>query len=163
MLTIIVPVSEPRVYAIESAEWAAAGDALRAIRRRVFVEEQNVPEELEWDDEDASSRHVIAVAGGGVPVGTGRLLRDGHIGRMAVLKNWRGMGVGSALMHCLLRLAGEAGHRVVRLHAQIHAVGFYEKHGFVAEGEEFMEAGIPHVVMTRSMGRVMGDGWLARG
>jgi predicted GNAT family N-acyltransferase len=158
MLTIIVPVSEPRAYAIEPAEWAAAGEALRAVRRRVFVEEQKVPEELEWDDEDASSRHVMAVAAGGMPVGTGRLLRDGHIGRMAVLKEWRGRGVGSALMHCLLRLAGEAGHAVVRLHAQIHAVGFYEKHGFVAEGEEFMEAGIPHVVMTRSMARVMGDG-----
>ena len=157
MLTILGFVSEPGAYAVEAVEWAAAGAALRVVRRRVFVEEQNVPEELEWDDEDAIRRHAVAIARG-IPVGTGRLLRDGHIGRMAVLKEWRCRGVGSALMRCLLRLAGDAGHGVVRLHAQTHAVGFYEKHGFVAEGDEFMEAGIPHVVMTRSMGRVMGDG-----
>ena len=149
MLSIIGTVSEPHACTIVTAGWNAAGERLRAVRRRVFVEEQNVPEALEWDDEDASSRHVMAVAPDGAAVGTGRLLRDGHIGRMAVLKEWRGRGVGSALLDHLLRLARVTGHEAVRLHAQTHAVGFYERHGFVPEGGEFMEAGIPHVVMVR--------------
>ena len=124
--------------------------SLRTVRWKVFVEEQHVPEDLEWDDEDERSDHVMAVARDGAPIGTGRLLRDGHIGRMAVLKEWRGQGVGSALMIHLLRLARESGHEVVRLHAQTHAAGFYAKHGFAADGGEFMEAGIPHVVMSRA-------------
>jgi predicted GNAT family N-acyltransferase len=151
MLSIIGPVSEPPAYRIETAEWTGAGDALRAVRRRVFVEEQNVPEELEWDGEDARSRHVVALAGDGTPVGTGRLLRDGHIGRMAVLREWRGRGVGSAILARLLRLAAEAGHPLARLHAQTHAVRFYEKQGFAVQGGEFMEAGIPHVLMVRKL------------
>ncbi|MBI2295265.1 MAG: GNAT family N-acetyltransferase [Betaproteobacteria bacterium] len=87
---------------------------------------------------------------GATPVGTGRLLRDGRIGRMAVLKEWRGKGAGSALMDHLIGLARKMGFDEVRLHAQTHAAGFYAKHGFTAEGEEFMEAGIPHVAMSRT-------------
>ena len=143
-------------YAVKEAQWAEHKGALRAVRRKVFVEEQHVPEELEWDDEDEPSRHVIAVAAGGTPIGTGRLLRDGHIGRMAVLKEWRGQGVGSALMKELLFIARAAGHRRVLLHAQTHASGFYARHGFVAEGGEFMEAGIPHVVMALSLPPLQG-------
>lgn len=132
-------------------EWGAARELLRAVRRRVFVEEQHVPEALEWDGEDATSGHVLAISSEGHPIGTGRLLGDGHIGRMAVLSEWRRHGVGSALMRSLLRLAAENGHKVVRLNAQTHAVGFYRKHGFEVEGGEFMEAGIPHVAMVRDL------------
>jgi predicted GNAT family N-acyltransferase len=142
--------SEASSYTIQTVDWISRKDALRAVRWKVFVEEQRVPEDLEWDDEDERSDHVMAVAADGTPIGTGRLLRDGHIGRMAVLREWRGRGVGSGLMTHLLRLAGKAGHETTRLHAQTHAVPFYLKHGFVAEGDEFVEAGIPHVVMTRS-------------
>src|SRR5687767_4555759 len=110
-------------YSVTQVDWAAARESLRAVRYKVFVEEQRVPEELEWDGEDALSAHALAAADGS-PIGTGRLLRDGHIGRMAVLEAWRGRGVGSALLTLLLRMAGESGHPIVRLHAQTHAQGF---------------------------------------
>jgi len=145
------PMTRKAQFTVRHVAWAASRDDLHAIRRKVFIEEQQVPEELEWDDEDALSCHVLAVAENGMPIGTGRLLRDGHIGRMAVLKEWRRKGVGGALMSHLLRLARASRHEVVRLHAQTHAAGFYAKHGFVAEGGEFMEAGIPHVVMSRTL------------
>lgn len=144
-------------FAVREVDWGAAREPLRAVRRAVFIEEQHVPEDLEWDDDDGLSRHVVAVAVDGTAVGTGRLLRDGHIGRMAVLKPWRGRGVGRAMMEYLMQLAGEAGHDAVVLHAQTHAIGFYARHGFIVKGDEFMEAGIPHVVMTRSLARGTGD------
>lgn len=134
-------------YTVAAVDWNANERALRAIRTKVFVEEQTVPEALEWDDFDGSASHVMAVAADGTPIGTGRLLRDGHIGRMAVLEEWRGRGVGSALLELLLVIARRLGFDEVRLHAQTHAIGFYARRGFKVEGEEFMEAGIPHVVM----------------
>lgn len=134
-------------WVVRRADWHANRAELQAIRRAVFVREQNVPEDLEWDEEDARCRHVLAYAPKGEAVGTGRLLPDGHIGRMAVLKPWRNQGVGSALLVTLLELAREQGFECVRLHAQRHAVGFYRKHGFTAMGDEFMEAGIPHYMM----------------
>ena len=143
--------TEQPAYSVREVRWDEGRAELRAVRWKVFVEEQRVPEALEWDEEDEPSRHVVAVAANGTPIGTGRLLRDGHIGRMAVLKEWRNQGVGRALMELLLRMARESGHTAVRLHAQTHAAGFYARHGFVAEGDEFMEAGIPHVVMVLSL------------
>jgi predicted GNAT family N-acyltransferase len=136
---------------VQAVDWKAHREALHAIRRTVFIAEQNVPEELEWDEIDAHCRHVMALAPGGAPIGTGRLLPDGHIGRMAVLKEWRGRGVGSAILDTLLALARRAGFETVRLHAQTYAVGFYAKHGFTAIGEEFMEAGIPHREMAMKL------------
>src|SRR5262249_2480609 len=127
-------------YIIREVDWATGRDALGTVRFKVFVDEQGVPANEEWDAAEASSRAVIAVGAEDPPIGTGRLLRDGHIGRMAVLKEWRGRGVGRALMARLLLLAREMRHDVVRLHAQTHALKFYEKLGFAAEGEEFMEA-----------------------
>jgi len=112
-----------------------------------------VPEELEWDEIDARCRHVLAFLPDGEAIGTGRLLPDGHIGRMAVLKAWRGRGAGSAILTLLLRLARQAGFDVARLHAQTHAVGFYAKYGFTVTGDEFMEAGIPHRAMTLRLKR----------
>jgi len=96
---------------------------------------------------DVACQHVLASADDGAPIGTGRLLPDGRIGRMAVLKVWRGCGIGGALLRELLELAREQGHMEARLHAQTHALEFYRKHGFTPVGDEFMEAGIPHYEM----------------
>jgi predicted GNAT family N-acyltransferase len=133
-------------FSVAAVPWAERAADLQAIRREVFVVEQHVPEEEEWDDKDAACRHVLATVNG-APIGTGRLLPDGHVGRMAVLKAWRGRGVGRAMLSLLLALAREAGFKAVVLHAQTHALNFYIKQGFSAEGPEFMEAGIPHRLM----------------
>lgn len=138
-------------WAVRPAVWERDDEALRLIRFAVFVVEQHVPEELEWDGTDAACEHAIAEDGAGSPVGCGRLLPDGHIGRMAVLREWRGRGVGGALLERLVALARERGHAVARLNAQTHAMSFYESHGFVAVGDEFDEAGIPHRAMERAL------------
>ncbi len=135
---------------VRAADWNVDRCALRDVREQVFVHEQAVPIELEWDEFDALCQHVVAEAAGQA-IGTGRLLPDGHIGRMAVLESWRGRGVGSALLETLLRLARDHGIRRVRLNAQSRSVAFYQRHGFVAEGEEFIEAGIPHRSMWRDV------------
>ena len=124
---------------------------VKHVREIVFVHEQNVPLELEWDGIDADCRHVIAEDAHGSAIGTGRLLPDGHIGRMAVLQSFRDRGVGSALLGELIAIAAERGLREVVLNAQVQALAFYEKHGFVAEGEVFADAGIPHQRMRRSV------------
>lgn len=134
-------------FTVREVEWHTYAVELRAIRRAVFIEEQRVPEELEWDDVDARCHHVLAYTSEGEAIGTGRLLPDGHIGRMAVLLAWRGKGAGSAILQVLLTLARRHRFAVARLNAQTHAVGFYAKHGFAVTGEEFMEAGIPHRAM----------------
>jgi predicted GNAT family N-acyltransferase len=118
------------------------------VRRLVFVEEQGVPEELEWDEWDARCVHVLARTSTGEPVGTGRLLPDAHIGRMAVLPRWRRQGVASAMLRELLAVARERGDDVVRLNAQTQAIPFYLRFGFAAQGPEFQDAGIPHRLMV---------------
>lgn len=122
-----------------------------AVRREVFVQEQSVPEDIELDDMDAVAVHAVAYAGEGTPIGTGRLLPDGHIGRMAVRRQARGSGTGGRLLDTLIDEARGLGHRRVALHAQAHARGFYEAHGFRAEGPEFVEADIPHMLMLREL------------
>jgi predicted GNAT family N-acyltransferase len=123
------------------------------IRFAVFVEEQKVPAEMELDDWDERSLHAVACDAQGRAVGTGRLLPDGHIGRMAVLAAARGGGVGGALLTTLLDAAAERGHAEVVLSAQTHAVPFYRCHGFTEEGEPYDDAGIPHVLMRRRLAR----------
>ena len=146
-LIIIGVMVNSKSFAVRCAVWGEDGPALSAIRRKVFVVEQHVPEAEEWDDLDAVSQHVIALAGDGEAIGTGRLLPDGRIGRMAVLKAWRGRGVGSALLRELIGMVREGGFSETRLHAQTHALAFYRRHGYTPVGDEFMEAGIPHVEM----------------
>jgi len=119
------------------------------IRLAVFVHEQNVPIEEEVDAMDPLSVHAIALSQEGLPVGTGRLLPDGHIGRMSVSKTYRGLGVGSAILTALIAEAQRAGFEEVVLHAQTHAKDFYTVHGFFEEGGIFDEANIPHVKMRR--------------
>jgi predicted GNAT family N-acyltransferase len=135
---------------IELMSWENARAQASAIRLAVFVEEQGVPREIEMDEFDAQCIHALAFEDG-TAVGTGRLLPDGHIGRMAILKPWRGRGIGSAILHRLIEAARRRGDREVLLSAQVHAVGFYRAHGFAPEGEVYEEAGIAHQAMIRAL------------
>ena len=124
--------------------------ACAAIRRRVFIEEQNVPEALELDELDATALHLLATRDGRA-IGTARLLIEGEtakIGRVALLPEARGLGAGAALMRAALDELRARGVRTAKLGAQTHAIGFYEKLGFTAHGPEYDDAGIPHRDMT---------------
>lgn len=132
-------------------DWAACRRDAMAIRYEVFVKEQHVPAELEMDDRDLQCVHAVAYDQDGVPVGTGRLLPDGHIGRMAVRAPYRGDGVGSKLLAALVDEARRKRHMEVVLSAQSHAQNFYARHGFVAEGHFYMDAGIKHVTMRHPL------------
>ncbi|TAL79926.1 MAG: GNAT family N-acetyltransferase [Burkholderiaceae bacterium] len=138
-------------FSVRLAIWSEVGAQASAIREEVFVREQKVPPEEELDEEDVFSIHVIACDAAGTPIGTGRLLRNAHIGRMAVRRTWRGKGVGSAMLLALVDEARLQGFTRVVLSAQYHARGFYAAHGFVAEGEIYKDAGIEHVTMTRAL------------
>ena len=133
---------------VRVASWENDSGALRAIREMVFIREQGVPPELEWDELDASCLHLLAVDPAGNPAGTARLSPKGKIGRMAVLKECRGKGMGNMLMQRLLAEAQSMQIQQVALNAQMQATDFYKKFGFMVAGEEFMEAGIPHVRMV---------------
>ena len=139
-------------FGVDSGSWRELAEPARQVRDAVFVDEQKVPLDIEWDEHDALSRHVVAFDGDGCAIGTGRLLADAHIGRMAVLADWRGKGVGRALLERLIEVARLQRHGHLALHAQTHACGFYRRFGFVEEGPEFMEAGIPQRTMVRSTG-----------
>ncbi len=132
-------------YSTALVSWKDAADALSDIRHRVFIDEQGVPPELEWDGLDTSAMHVMATSRDGEAIGTARLLPDGQIGRMAVLAQWRGTGVGTAMLQRLIA------HAPVReslfLNAQTSAESFYRRNGFEPEGKIFTEAGIPHIRM----------------
>lgn len=134
------------------------------LRKEVFVGEQNVPEEIEYDAFDAEAVHVIAVEADGTALGTGRLLHGpaaaahngvdptvGSLGRLAVSKEARGLGVGAALVRAVEDAARDRGLTAVDLHAQTHALGFYERLGYEPYGPEFMDAGIPHRAMRRAI------------
>jgi predicted GNAT family N-acyltransferase len=136
-------------FRVRIADWEREREAMRAIRTPVFIHEQQVPQQIEWDEMDPLCVHALALDVDGTPIGTGRLAPDGKIGRMAVLGEWRGKGVGAAILDFLVASARERGIKECRLHAQHHALEFYLQHGFEAEGEEFMEAGIPHVSMRK--------------
>ncbi|MEQ1513349.1 MAG: GNAT family N-acetyltransferase [Lysobacteraceae bacterium] len=139
-------------FRVEAIDYAGGVDDLRAVREPVFVQEQQVPIELEWDELDPLCVHVIARDAAGKPIGTGRLTPEHKIGRMAVLPEWRGRGVGDALLLALIQEAAKRRWPELRLHSQASAVGFYVKHGFVPYGERFMEAGIEHQSMRRQIG-----------
>ena len=127
--------------------WATHADALMRVRRAVFIAEQGVSEREELDGEDASSQHFLATDGQGRPIGTARLMPSGQVGRMAVLPAWRRRQVGAGLLGLAMEAAKRQGLAVF-LHAQVSAQGFYERNGFVASGEVFLEANIEHVRMT---------------
>lgn len=137
-------------YRVRPGDWGAMEALVMPVREQVFVKEQGVPAEMELDEFDPLSLHVAAIGPDGAVIGTGRLLPDGHIGRLAVLPEWRGKGCGRALFDALLDAAREAGMNHLALHAQVSAISFYRPFGFVEQGDVFMEAGIPHVLMTRA-------------
>jgi predicted GNAT family N-acyltransferase len=151
-------------YAVRVAEEFADREACFAVRKEVFVGEQGVPEDLEYDAYDAVAVHVLAVREDGVPLGTGRLLFGevaadkvggdlslGSLGRLAVTPQARGLGVGVALVRAIEDAARARGLAAVDLHAQTHALGFYERLGYEAYGSEYLEAGIPHRGMRRAL------------
>ncbi|OOE13507.1 GNAT family N-acetyltransferase [Stutzerimonas degradans] len=133
---------------VRIADWQKDNADLRRIREAVFIAEQAVPPEQEWDADDVEAVHFLALEGG-YAIGTARLLADGQIGRVAVLRDWRGMNVGDALMQAVIAEAERRGLREQKLTAQVHATRFYERLGFEVVSEEFLEAGIPHVDMLR--------------
>jgi predicted GNAT family N-acyltransferase len=144
-----------RIIAIENAEQMKHA---HDIRRRVFIEEQHVPEEIEMDEDDAHAFHALAILDG-TPVGCGRFVAHGHevnpgevkIGRMAVLPDLRTHGIGREILVFLMRIARERGYRRAILHAQLTAEGFYLKNGYTPIGEVFEEAGIAHRAMEREL------------
>ncbi|MET7442199.1 GNAT family N-acetyltransferase [Streptomyces sp. NPDC004082] len=152
-------------YVLRVAEDTADREACFAVRKEVFVVEQGVPQDVEYDAYDAGGAlHVLAVRDDGVPLGTGRLLYGeeaaartggdpavGSLGRLAVKREARGLGVGAALVRAIEDAARGRGLAAVDLHAQTHALGFYERLGYVAYGPEFPDAGIPHRSMRRSL------------
>lgn len=142
-------------WRVDVVDYAAALPALRLVRDRVFVDEQRVPVEIERDAIDPACTHVLARDAADRPIGTGRLMPDGRIGRMAVLRDWRGRGVGRALLLRLVDAARDAGLRELSLHAQVDAEPFYAAEGFLPVGDRFEEAGIWHQAMRRLLGHPM--------
>lgn len=132
---------------VTSGDWETLGSACSAIRKVVFIEEQNVPKAEEWDGRDPQCLHFLLHVDDRA-VGTARLLPDGHIGRVAILEEARGQGLGLHLMEATLAAAREAGHHAVHLDAQTYAIPFYERLGFTAHGNEFLDANIPHYHMS---------------
>ncbi|MFJ8136278.1 GNAT family N-acetyltransferase [Streptomyces sp. NPDC096013] len=154
----------PTPYVVRVAEDPADREACFAVRKEVFVVEQGVAQEIEYDAYDAVATHVLAVREDGMPLGTGRLLHGeaaaaktggdlgvGSLGRLAVSKEARGLGVGVALVRAIEDAARARGLAAVDLHAQTHALGFYERLGYEAYGPEFPDAGIPHRAMRKTL------------
>jgi predicted GNAT family N-acyltransferase len=142
----------PRVsFSVHAATWRDDQPALQAVRIPVFVVEQRVDAREEFDDVDPVCCHILAVDSVGKAIGTGRLDSHGKIGRMAVLAEWRKHGVGRAILDKALELARDQGLGRVYLHAQISALGFYERAGFTGYGARFHEAGIEHLAMERHL------------
>ncbi|MCG8435383.1 MAG: GNAT family N-acetyltransferase [Gammaproteobacteria bacterium] len=138
-------------FHIEKAGWPEEEGAIRAVRETVFIREQQVPEEIEWDGIDPNSLHVIAYDHQNKPIGTGRLQPSGKIGRIAVLRDYRGKGIGGKILEALIEEARQRNHIECHLHAQTQALDFYAHYGFVEEGEEFEEAEIPHKLMRLTL------------
>lgn len=128
------------------ADWSTDKASIKFIRLRVFVEEQKVPEELEWDEHDKTALHCLAKINGEA-VATGRLQTDGQLGRMAVLKPFRKLGIGTEVLKFLIKQQKLISDSSIIIHAQKHAINFYKKFGFVKQGDEYNEAGIPHYTM----------------
>ncbi|MEW2314753.1 GNAT family N-acetyltransferase [Streptomyces bauhiniae] len=152
-------------YTVRVAEDPADREACFAVRKEVFVGEQGVPQDIEYDAYDATALHVLAIGADGIPLGTGRLLHGeaargktggdasvGSLGRLAVTRRARGLGVGAALVRAIEDAARDLGLTAVDLHAQTQALGFYERLGYTVYGPEFQDAGIAHRAMRRPVG-----------
>lgn len=135
-------------YKVMQVDWANEEQCLRHIRSAVFIKEQHVPEEMEWDEYDETCSHVL-VHYQEEAIATGRLLENGQIGRMAVLKKYRKQGVGSLVLNKLLTIARNKRLDNIFLNAQVEAIEFYKQFGFEEEGDVFDDAGIPHKRMVK--------------
>lgn len=144
-------------FTVSLVSWHDGEPLLRAIRESVFMREQHVPAELEWDGLDDSCRHALALSMKGDAIGCGRIIpppnktTPAHIGRLAVVPEWRGKRVGTAVLEALLDYARAMKYPQVIVHAQTQAMAFYRRFGFEPEGDEFMDAGIPHVLMRLAL------------
>jgi predicted GNAT family N-acyltransferase len=134
---------------IRLAGWEQESAAIRAVRNAVFSDEQGICQTLDFDGRDHECVQVLARIGEGEAIGTARMLPDGHVGRIAVHREWRGRGVGTRLVEFLTDVARDRGFAEIHLHSQAQAAEFYTRLGFEARGETFMEAGIEHVLMVR--------------
>ena len=135
-------------FTVHLITWHDGEPLLRAIREKVFMQEQNVPVELEWDGLDDVCHHALALSANGDAIGCGRITSDGHIGRVAVLPEWRQKHIGSAILELLVDYARSQHYGQVELNAQVQAIPLYKNFGFEVEGDEFMDANIPHRKMT---------------
>jgi hypothetical protein len=138
------------MISIYQAFYDRDGSDIRSVRHKVFVEGQNVPEDLEIDGKDPECFHVLLTRCD-IPIGTGRMDRDGHLGRIAVLEEYRGMNFGTMIMNTLEDIALKHGILRVYLNSQKHAMPFYMKLGYEPEGDDFIEAGIEHVKMVKQL------------
>lgn len=140
---------------VRVGDWATLGPHASAIRTEVFVREQRIPAEMEWDEADSGCVHAVAYNRFGLPLATGRLLPHvpgvAKVGRMAVVQAMRGSGIGREVLEALMKSARERGDREVLLHAQTSAAPFYARAGFLPRGAAFEEAGIPHIEMVRAL------------
>jgi len=138
-------------YQISQVVWQEAGVSLAEIRRKVFIEEQSVPEDLEWDGLDDGAIHFLATDAAQNPIGCARLLAGGKIGRMAVMSAWRHQGVGRALLEAVIAECRRHGLAQAMLSAQTHAIAFYQTSGFIVCSEIYDDAGIPHRDMALTL------------
>src|ERR1035437_1315171 len=134
-------------FSVSLVSWHDGEPLLRSVREAVFIREQGIPPELEWDGLDEDCRHALVLSSNGEAIGCGRMQADGHIGRIAVLPKWRKQKVGTAIMEALLDYARAHDYPQVYVDAQTYAVPFYRSFEFVEEGEVFPDAGMPHIRM----------------
>ena len=134
-------------FTVHLVSWKDAAPLLRSIREAVFIREQGVPPEMEWDGEDESSRHVLVLASNGDAIGCGRITPAGQIGRVAVLPEWRGKRIGSGIVEALLEYAHSQDYQLLEINSQVHTASLYRKFDFSEVGEVFMDADIPHIKM----------------
>ncbi len=134
-------------FTVSLVSWHDGEPLLKPVRQAVFIEEQGISPDLEWDGLDEACRHALALSSSGEAIGCGRIMADGHIGRIAVLPSWRNRKVGTAIVEALLNHARAHGYPAVDVDAQTHATPFYRMFGFEEEGETFLDAGLPHIKM----------------
>ena len=134
------------MYRVQSGHWDKLEQEAKFIRKQVFIIEQNIPEEEEWDDQDMISDHFV-VYDQDQPIATARLLQNNSVGRVAVLNAYRGQGIGRMIILEIIRQAHQQDRTFLQLSSQVHAISFYEKLGFSIQGDAYDECGIPHIKM----------------
>ena len=138
-------------FKVLQVTWTSHQAALMLVREAVFIKEQHVPVDLEWDGLDEVATHLLVLDASSHAIACARILPSGHIGRMAVLKDWRGLGIGHAVLTHAIAFCQAQEFNTIQLSAQKHALGFYKQAGFVVSSSEYMDAGIPHYDMELSI------------